>query len=234
MAEWWEALQIIEKILYCIAVPSTIILLLQTIILLFGASGHEGINPSDTSGLDLDHDFGGIHHHGMDVSDFDMDMDADIDTDVCTDIHHHSHGDMSHLQDFDTLRLFTVQGLVGFFTVFSWSSIAGISQGENPWTAMVVGFLLGVILMYIVAIILKYSKRLAEDGTFNIKNTLGQSATVYLPIPAERQGQGKINVMVHNRFLELSAMTNEHRTIKTGESVRIIDIVNDSVVVEID
>lgn len=232
MAEWWEALQTIEKILYCIAVPSTIILVLQTIILLFGADGHEGFNPSDTSGLDLDHDLGGIHHHGMDVSDFDVDMD--IDTDVCSDIHHHAHGDMSHLQDFDTLRLFTLQGLVGFFTVFSWSSIAGISQGVNHWTAMLMGFILGVILMYIVAVIIKYSKHLAEDGTFKIKNTLGQSATVYLPIPADRQGQGKINVMVHNRFLELSAMTNEHRTIKTGESVRIIDIVNDSVVVEID
>ncbi|MCI8670082.1 MAG: hypothetical protein HFI34_11290 [Lachnospiraceae bacterium] len=224
MAEWWETLLTIEKILYCIAVPSTIILVLQTLVLLFGADGHEGINPSDTSGLDLDADCCGPHH-GMDFSGTDIDMGG------------HTHGDwedMPVLQDFDTLRLFTVQGLVGFFTTFSWASIAGISQGVAHWTAMLIGFILGVILMYAVAVIIKYSRRLAEDGTFHLKNTLGQTATVYLPIPPERQGQGKVNITVHNRFLELSAVTNEHRTIKTGESVRITDIINDSVVVEID
>ncbi len=236
MAEWWDTLLTIEKILYCIAVPSTIILILQTIVLLFGADGHEGFNPSDTSGLDFDHDFSGLHH-GMDFSDIDIDIDSDVSGHMQGHINGHSHGDiedMSHLQDFDTLRLFTVQGLVGFFTTFSWSSIAGIGQGVNPWAAMLVGFILGVILMYVVAIIIKYSRHLAEDGTFNIRNTLGHTATVYIPIPQERQGQGKVNVTVNNRFLELSAITNEHRAIKTGESVRIIDIVNDSVVVEID
>lgn len=228
MAEWWDTLLTIEKILYCIAVPSTIILILQTIVLLFGADGHEGINPSDTSGLDLDTDCCGLHH-GMDFSDIGGHMQGHIDG--------HTHGDledMPDLQDFDTLRLFTVQGLVGFFATFSWSSIAGISQGVNHWTAMLIGFVLGMVLMYIVAVIIKYSRHLSEDGTFNIRNTLGQTATVYLPIPPERQGQGKVNVTVHNRFLELSAITNEHRTIKTGESVRIIDIINDSVVVEIE
>lgn len=236
MAEWWETLLTIEKILYCIAVPSTIILVLQTLILLFGAGGHEGINPSDTSGLDLDTDCCGLHH-GMDISGTDIDLDTDMGGHLQEHIGGHTHGDledMPDLQDFDTLRLFTVQGLVGFFTTFSWASIAGISQGVDQRTAMLIGFILGVILMYAVAVIIKYSRRLAEDGTFHLKNTLGQTATVYLPIPPERQGQGKVNLTVHNRFLELSAVTNEHRTIKTGESVRITDIINDSVVVEID
>ncbi len=234
MAEWWDTLLTIEKILYCIAVPSTIILVLQTIVLLFGADDHEGINPSDTSGLDLDTDYCGMHH-GMDFSD--IDINSDMGGHLQEHMNGHTHGDledMANLQDFDTLRLFTVQGLVGFFTTFSWASIAGISQGVAHWTAMLIGFILGIILMYVVAVIIKYSRRLAEDGTFHLKDTLGQTATVYLPIPPERQGQGKVNITVHNRFLELTAVTNEHRTIKTGESVRITDIINDSVVVEID
>ena len=39
MMEWWNALPLIEQVFYIIAIPSTLILLLQTILLLFGVGG---------------------------------------------------------------------------------------------------------------------------------------------------------------------------------------------------
>ncbi|MCR4780170.1 MAG: hypothetical protein K5876_03640, partial [Ruminiclostridium sp.] len=50
---WWNGLELFEQIMYCVAVPATLILLIQTIMIIFGF-GHDGagVNPSDTSGIE--------------------------------------------------------------------------------------------------------------------------------------------------------------------------------------
>ncbi|MCL2632918.1 MAG: NfeD family protein [Oscillospiraceae bacterium] len=56
--EWfssiWENMDTIQKLLCCIAVPSSIVLILQTILILIGAGGGE----TDTGGIDGDIDTG--------------------------------------------------------------------------------------------------------------------------------------------------------------------------------
>lgn len=281
MSEWWNTLMTVEKVLYCIAVPSTIVLIVQTIMLLFGAAGHEGFNPSDTSGIDFDtdingvsgfdglhglgagHDFSGIHDigaghdlngmhdigagHGLNgMHDIGVGHDINGIHDVGaghdinglhTDVSHHASAadgtNHAQPQDFDTLRIFTIQGMVAFCMMFSWSALAGISHGVQSARAIMIGIVMGFVLMYIVALILKYSKRLSEDGTFYMRDTLGHEAVVYIPIPPQNTGVGKVNISVNNRFAEYNAVTEEKRMIKTGEIVRITDIVNDTVVVEL-
>ncbi len=240
MAEWWDALMTIEKILYCIAVPSTIIFVIQTLFIIFGGHG-DGFDASDSSGIDFDHDMSGMHGagfdhdlsgmHGADINhNIEIGHNADIDYSQVT-----AHdGSTAHdtVDNLDSFRLFTIQGIIGFFCMFSWASIAGIANGMNAGLAIMTGFVLGIILMFAVAVIIRYSYRLAQDGTFNIKDTLGINATVYLTIPAKKSGQGKVNVMVSERMVELNAVTDSEDMINTGETVRIIDIINDFVVVE--
>ena len=36
MIAWWESLQAIQQVFYIIAIPATLVLILQTILLLFG------------------------------------------------------------------------------------------------------------------------------------------------------------------------------------------------------
>ncbi|MDY2607182.1 MAG: hypothetical protein SOV90_04530 [Lachnospiraceae bacterium] len=293
MAVWWESLMTIEKVLYCIAVPSTIIFVMQALFIIFGSHGH-GMDTSDTSGIDFDHDVSGMHGIGLDhdVSgmhgiglDHDISgmhgigLDHDVsgmhgigldhdmsgmhgiglDHDISgihgagcghdisgvhgTDLNH-GELDYSHISaddasthhdagdNLESFRLFTMQGIIGFFCMFSWASIAGIANDMQPGPAILIGFVLGFILMFVVAVIIKYSYRLAQDGTFDIRDTLGVNATVYLPIPPDKSGQGKVNVMVSERMVELNAITESDTVISTGETVRIIDIINDVVLVE--
>ena len=64
MNEWWDGLSLLLKVLYCIAFPSTLILLVQTLLSMFGFhDGGSGHDFSDTSGLDLDVDTN-ISGHG--------------------------------------------------------------------------------------------------------------------------------------------------------------------------
>ena len=73
MFEWWNSLGITMQVFYCIAIPATLIIVIQTILLMIGIGhGGEGIEFSDTSGID-----------GLgDVPDMPADVPADIPTDM--------------------------------------------------------------------------------------------------------------------------------------------------------
>lgn len=212
-SSWWSTLSLVQQILYCIAIPSSLVLIIQTVIMLLGIGhGGEGFNPSDTSGLgDVDFDGG-------------ADFDVDIDTDVSgADVD--GHGDVNNPSDLADFRLLSVQSVIAFLTIFSWSGITALSNGMVPWGALLLAAVLGFGAMFLVAKIIQWSSKLAQNGTFNIKNLLGESGTVYIPIPGKGSGTGKINVSCGERFMEFDAVTEEQETIATGTAVRIVDII---------
>lgn len=216
MNAWWEGLSDVLKVLYCIAVPSTLLLLIQAVMIAFsfGGSG-AGVNPSDTSGLDLD--TGG-------------DFSADVEMDIPDSADISDAGDVA--SDFGTLRLFTLQGIVAFLTTFSWVSICFVKAQMQIIPALLIGILCGAGMMYLVAKLLQMSAKLAENGTFSVKSTIGETAQVYVPIPAAGEHGGKIILTMTSGFVELDAVTDAAERITAGQMVRVIDVIGDTVVVE--
>ncbi len=212
---WWESLALIEKILYCIAVPSTLIMLIDTIIMIVGGGeGGEGINPSDTSGIDFD-------------TDFDTDIDVDFDTDIDTDM-----GEVGNPTDLPALKLFTLQGTVAFLAVFGWVSLICYHNNIHILVSIIIGFAAGFLVMYGMAKVFQSIKRLTHNGTLNYKNALGVEGTVYIPIPPKGQGNGKITITIQGSLRECEAITEGLDTLPTGTGVRVIDVVGDTLVVE--
>lgn len=219
----------LSRVLYCIAVPSTLILLLQTIFSVIGIGDDADINLSDTGGIDMGTDV------DMDVNvdvdtDMDFGVDADIDGDVCpsgdTDSITHVHG------NFAALRLFTMQGIVAFLAVFGWISIAALSGGIPSIGAIALGLVAGFFAMYGVAKLIQISGRLAENGTVDFRNAIGENAAVYIPIPPNGEGEGKVTLTLQGRFMECSAVSNERELLKTGTVVRVTDLNGEVLVVE--
>jgi hypothetical protein len=66
-------------------------------------------------------------------------------------------------------------------------------------------------LFYFFFVIIRQVQKLAEDNSFKIANTLNKSAEVYLTIPENKKGKGKILVSVNGAFHELEAMTENDR-----------------------
>lgn len=222
MNEWWESLSTLLRILYCVAAPSTLILLIQTLMSLFGFhDGGSGTDFSDTSGIDFD--AGGMD--GGDVSGI-----HDITTHDISG--HHQILDGGNPSDFTSMRMFTLQTIVAFLTVFSWTSIVAVQSGMPPVLGIAIGLVLGFFTMFMVAKIIQLSTKLAENGTLNMKNCIGECATVYVPVPPKGSGEGKVTLTVQGQFRELSAVTNEPVLLKTGTQVRITDLRGDDVVVE--
>ena len=221
MTEWWNALDLFQKILYCIAIPSTLILVIQTLLVLFGiGDGGEGANYSETSGIDFDSDITG---DGIDMSD--MSASGDIDTDMV------SH-DGSNSADAASMRIFTAQTIMAFLCVFGWTTIVGYNSGSSSWRAALIGGLLGIIAMYLIAKLAQLSTKLSDSGTFNPKNAIGIEGSVYIPIPSNGTGNGKINIVVQGRLMECDAMTEGGESLSTGDKIRVTDIVGDVLVVE--
>lgn len=215
MTQWWDSLDTVLRVLYCISIPATLILLLQTVLSLVAGFGDSGgaINPSDTSGLDLDSDLGELG-------------DAEL-SDIAYD-----GKDGSAAADSAILRLFTLQGIVAFLTVFGWSSIVAITNGANQAISLLTGLVLGFIAMLLIAKMVQASRKLVENGTLNVKNAIGETGKVYLTIPAAQQGEGKVMVQVQGQLNEFSAITLDEETLSTGSTVRIIDLRGDTLVVE--
>ncbi len=227
MLAWWDALPSILKVLYCVAIPSTLIFLLDTILMLFGLGDGAAANPSDTSGLDLDGHF-----------DAGFDVDSGVDLPDVHDIHvdHADHDvgyDVQHPGDDSAgLKLFTLQGILIFLVLFSWISIAAISTGLNAFPAIVIGLLVGVAALYGTAKLFQFFRRMQENGALSIRNALGQTATVYIPIPPDKRRGGKVTLTIQGSFTELDAITEGTSSLPTGMAVTVIDIQGDTLVVE--
>ena len=187
--------------------------------LLFGF-GHDGGADAPDGGIDLtDSD---VMTGDADFSGSVSDTAGDGDTWL-------SEGDV----DFDSgLRLLTVRGMVAFFAVGGWVGIAAIDLGAKVWLASLAAVAAGLVALWLVAVIFKALMRLQSSGNVDLKNAVGVIGEVYLRIPPEMQGQGKVSVQIQERLIEAAAMTKSSVELKSGSSVRVVAVRGDRLLVE--
>lgn len=222
---WWNALNLLQQSFAVVAIPATVMLVLQTILLLLGlGGGHDadhGEFADDHSGLghDVDHD---MDHDVDHVFDHDFDHDADhADGHNGHDPAHHAAG----------LRIFTVRGLVAFFAVGGW---LGIALAETTLTAplvIAIAFAGGTAALLLTAWFIKWSLSLQEQGNLDLRGAVGKTAQVYIPIPAGGKSTGKVTLNLQERYVELSAVTTAGRSLHTDEMVKVTGVMNQNLLV---
>ena len=197
MIMWWNSLNITEQVFAAIAAAGTVVLIIQTVFLLFSVGdGHDFDHDHD-----VDHDF----DHGIDHDhDFDHDHDHDRDS-------HHDSG----------LRIFTVRGFVTFFCIFGWSGLAMLRSNINTAVSVIAATVLGILFMILVAVCMAWFYRLQSSGNADINSAVGVSGTVYIPIPSAREGEDKITANVAGRFAEYNAVT-DGEALPTGCAVTVV------------
>lgn len=128
-------------------------------------------------------------------------------------------------------QFFTIKNMIAFFTFFGWTGVAGINGGLGKGLTIALAVAAGVIIMLIMAFLFRSMSRLKQSGTLQIKNAVGLVAETYLFIPANRGGFGKVHIKVQGSLHELQAITDDTEQIATGKLVKVIAVVNDSVLV---
>ena len=205
--EWWNSLSLAAQIFYCIALPSTLVLLVQTILMFIGLG-------EDADG-DVDVD-----------TDVDADVDADVEVDLDGDIPDGDEGFLATVdaEGFAGLRVFTVRGIIAFLVVFGWVGVVMETAGITLWLTLPVATASGFAIMLLLAFIFKALMKLRSDGNTDNRNAIGTAGRVHLTIPPSRTGEGKVHVMLQGSYVERDAVTDEDTPIPTGSEIVVVRV----------
>ncbi|NPD46523.1 MULTISPECIES: hypothetical protein [unclassified Lentimicrobium] len=143
------------------------------------------------------------------------DMDADIDGDVDFDV------------ETDTgipFQFFTFRNLVGFMTVFGWSGLGSIANGNSNLTTILISVIGGLLMMVLMTFLFYSISKLTASGNLNMKNAVGKTASIYIPIKAKRESIGKVQVKIQGSLRELDAVTDDEEDLKTGMVVTVTKV----------
>ncbi len=126
-------------------------------------------------------------------------------------------------------QFFTIKNLIGFFTIFAWTGLACIDGGLSTAMTIIVSVIAGLSMMAIMASIFFFMSKLTDSGTLNMNNAIGGVGEVYLTIPANREGFGKVHIKIQGSLRELEAMTDDDEPIKNPTIVSVLEVINDSI-----
>jgi len=152
----------------------------------------------------------------------DTDMDGH-DIDVHTDV------DGSHAADGHGNAFFGVlsfKALCAFAGIFGLVGLIMLKGEAAVPTRVAASFGAGVAGMFVVAWMMRSLSRLQASGTLDMRNAVGRTGTVYLAIPGENAGVGKVTVEIQGRALEIAAAT-DGEAIPTGARVTVVALEGD-------
>jgi hypothetical protein len=173
------------KVFWYLAIPSSLIFLIQTVITFLGMDATDGLE-----------------------ADFDSNLEG-------------SEG---------PFQFFSFRNLVHFMLGFGWTGISFYSMIENKTLLIGIALMVGLGFVAIFFLIISQIKKLAEDNTFKISETLGKTGEVYLTIPEKKSGTGKVQISVKGSFKELRAITDSE-TLKSGTLIKVKSIDSDNILV---
>ena len=143
--------------------------------------------------------------------------DADIDTD--TDVGDAGFG-----------AYLSLKNLINFLLGFAWTGVFMYNDFSNKTSLVFTAILVGMAFVFLFFFVMEKMKDLAEDNSFKIEETIGQIAEVYLPIPADFEGKGKVLVNVKGSTHELQAITKGDR-LETSSMVKVLSVKNNSILI---
>ena len=134
---------------------------------------------------------------------------------------HDTHGEHG---DHDTqhswfVGVLTVRSVVAALTFFGLAGLAStVNFQHEPPLSLAFAVAAGAGALFGVAYLMRTLHRLRSDGTVRIERAVGRSGTVYLTIPGEKAGVGKVTLNLQNRTVEYQALT-PHQQLPTGSKV---------------
>lgn len=123
-------------------------------------------------------------------------------------------------------NLYTFRNFVNFILGFGWSAILLQEKIHSVPLLLIVSVIIGVALVAVVMYLFKWLSGMQQSGNINVyKSAVGCNGTVYLTIPGERGGEGKVQISINNAVREYDAVTDGD-ALKTGTPIRVTEVIN--------
>lgn len=200
LIDWWNSLGNTAQIFACMAIPATLVLLIQTVMLFLGMGG-EGDTDTDSP-----------------------DALSDADTDLGNGELPEDASEAPDINGLDGLRIFTLRNIIAFFVVFGWLGVVMDTAGASLLLTLPVSTAGGIAIMVVLALLLRWVMSLRSDGNTDNANAIGTSGKTHLTIPPARSGEGKVHIMLQGTYVERNAVTDEEAAIPTGCEIVVVGI----------
>ncbi len=151
-----------------------------------------------------------------------MDGDSDFDLDASTSTDTMDLG--------GGLSLFSVRSFVNFFVGFGWAGVSFYNIVSEKWLLYTIAFVVGYFFVWLYFFIRRQTMRLQSDGSINVKKCVGSYCDVYLRVPAENSGTGKVQISINGSIHEFQAVT-KGPLLPSGSHARIVNVLDNGVFV---
>ena len=148
--------------------------------------------------------------------------DADVDFSTDTD----------SLDNAGSMHLLSIRNAFYFLLGFGWAGVSLWNTIPGSVLLCAVSVLVGVLFVAIFIFLFRQMMKLQSNGAFDINDAVGKVCDVYLGIPGENQGLGKVQISFNGSVQELDARTSGE-PIPSGAKVRVLRVI-DKKVLEVD
>ena len=146
---------------------------------------------------------------GMDS--VDMDVDADFDGDTMD-----TGGYMS---------LFSIRSLVNFFVGFGWAGVSFYTAIPSKILLFIVAIAIGLGFGYMYIFLRRKLMCLESNGAVDINDSVGKEAEVYLRVPANNTGTGKVQIGLRGSIHEFPAVTDGDE-IPSRKRIKVVKVLD--------
>jgi hypothetical protein len=202
--------------LVCFLLGGTV-MVCQFVLSLFGLGGHHdlGGDAHDVAGPDL-HDVGAHDAAGHDGAGHDAGGQDDHGHHGST----HTHSSVGNW----LVGVLTFRTVVAALTFFGLAGLAALQTGLAPGWVLAEALAAGGGAMVVVAWVMRSLSRLNAEGTARIERAVGKSGTVYLTVPGNKAGIGKVQLNLQNRTVECQAVT-PNATLANGTKIIVTAVI---------
>ena len=201
MQTWWDALTAIQKVFWLIAIPFSVIFIIQMFLSFTGIGG-------------------GATDPGADI--------PDLQTDISSAGHDISHSNEDAGPGFS---FFTLRNFIAFFTVFSWSGLALNNAGISIGLTITLAIVIGIAAMLIISSLFYFTMKMADSGNVSVKNAIGATGKVYLPIKAGKGNVGKVLVTFQGSIREMQAVTMQDKDLPTHTIIKVTGLADENILI---
>ena len=149
------------------------------------------------------------------------DMGGDFDTDFDTGADFSADGDSG-------MNLYSFRNFVNFLLGFGWSAILLQDKISSTGLLLTFSFVIGIGLVVLVMYLFKWLSNMQQSGNIDVFTAaVGCTGKAYLTIPAERAGEGTVQITINGSVREYNALTDGEE-IKTGTPIKVVEVIDAS------
>jgi hypothetical protein len=132
------------------------------------------------------------------------------------------------------LHILSVRTIIAFLVGFGWTGVVALKADWHTGWVMASAVATGTAFMFGVFFLMKSLHSMRHSGTLNYQNALGSIGTVYLPIPANMEEAGQIEILLQSRLVVVDAYTRSSAAIPSQTKVKVTELLDQrSLIVEI-